>query len=341
MNEQEMLEAMLNSPEDDGGGDNDSLFIGPEPQPAGALTNNRASTMKVSNISQWAVAGNGRFLPIGSTINKLEAGVYTPFATPSGYGISHLPIHSDGIYTLPDMATDQVLKEVQTFWDNEHLYRRHNLLYKRGILLFGPPGSGKTITVKLLMKELIKRDGIVILCQAVNLTTQVLKVFRDIEPKRNIIVVLEDIDEIIRFNGESEVLSLLDGEHNLDNVLNLATTNYPGRLGARIINRPSRFDTRVFVGMPSADARRAYLSSATQNGLSQTDLDRWTTDTEGMSIAHMRELVAAVYCLNQSYDSVIERLSAMGKRVVDDEDSGWNKKESLGFGARKNTRNND
>jgi SpoVK/Ycf46/Vps4 family AAA+-type ATPase len=213
------------------------------------------------------------------------------------------------------MATETVLDEVKKFWSSEARYREHKLLYKRGLLLWGPPGSGKTIAVKLLMNNLVKQDGIVILAQSIPLLILCLKAVRRIEPTRNLIVVLEDIDEIINFNGESSVLSLLDGENNVDNILHLATTNYPERLGARIINRPSRFDRRVFVGMPSPEARRAYLEKATNGGLTPEQLDTWVADTNKMSIAHLRELVAASFCLDQPYEEVIQRLIDMATQV--------------------------
>lgn len=283
------------------------------------------------NHSQWALGGNGRFMPVGSTTPKLPSGTYEPFATPGMWGLELLNITSDGIYTLPDMATEGVLAEVNKFWGSEDRYRQHNLLYKRGIILWGPPGGGKTVTVKVLMNELVKRDGIVIITQNINLTVLCLKAIRRIEPKRNVIVVLEDIDEIINFNGESSVLSMLDGENNIDNILHLATTNYPERLGARIINRPSRFDRRVYVGMPGDDARRVYLEKATNNGLVTDDLVRWVADTHEMSIAHLRELVAAVYCLDQPYDDVIERLKAMAEQVKGADEF---KRKSAGFGNK-------
>lgn len=281
---------------------------------------------------QWALGGNGRYQPVGATVPRLPSGIYEPFATNSMWGLEKMHMSSDGIYMLPDMATEDVLDEVKRFWENEERYRKHKLLYKRGIILWGPPGGGKTVTVKLLMNELVKRDGIVVLAQNINLTTMCLKAIRRIEPKRNLIVVLEDIDEILNFNGESVVLSLLDGENNVDNVLHLATTNYPERLGARIINRPSRFDRRVYVGMPSSEARKAYLLQATNNGLTEEDITKWLEDTDKMSVAHLRELVAAVYCLDQPYDEVIKRLQDMAKQVKGEEEF---KKNRLGFGGRQ------
>lgn len=280
------------------------------------------------NHTQWALGGNGRFTPVGATVPTLPSGIYEPFALPSMWGLEKMSISSDGIYMLPDMATETVLEEVKRFWENEQRYRDHNLLYKRGIILYGPPGGGKTVTVKVLMSELVKRDGIVIVAQNINLTIMCLKAIRRIEPKRNLIVVLEDIDEIINYNGESVVLSMLDGENNVDNILHLATTNYPDRLGARIINRPSRFDRRVRVGMPSPEARRAYLSQATRGGLAGETLDKWVVDTNEMSIAHLRELIAAVYCLDQPYEDVVGRLKDMAIQVKGDDEF---KSKGMGF----------
>ena len=282
------------------------------------------------NHTQWAVGGNGRFSPVGATTNKMPSGVYEPFVTPTSWGLERMNITSDGIYELPDMATKEVLSEVKKFWLSEDKYRSHNLLYKRGLILFGPPGGGKTVCIKLLMNELVERGGVVVLARQIPLTLLCLKAIRRVEPLRNLIVVLEDIDEIIRYQGEATVLSMLDGEDNIDRVVNLASTNFPDRLGSRIINRPSRFDRRIEVGMPSDESRRFYLSKATKDGLSADQMEQWVTDTKDLSIAHLRELVAAVYCLEQPYKEVIDRLKEMQLAVKSEEEF---KRGKVGFAS--------
>jgi energy-coupling factor transporter ATP-binding protein EcfA2 len=280
------------------------------------------------SFSQWASGGNDQFSPVGHTVPKLPAGVYEPFVGTNSWGLEKMQIISDGIYHLPDMTTGEVLKEVQTFWSSEEKYKKHKLLFKRGLLMHGPVGSGKTTAIKILMQELIKQDGVVIIAHNIDVTVTCLKALRRIEPKRHLIAVFEDIEEILAHNGESQVLSMLDGEHNIDQILHLATTNYPDRLGARIINRPSRFDRRIEIGMPSAESRKHYLMKATNNGLEAKQLDEWVTDTDQLSIAHLRELVAAVYCLGQPYTDVRDRLKEMAKQVKAEEEF---KKNSTGF----------
>lgn len=197
----------------------------------------------------------------------------------------------------------------------------YGLLYKRGVLLWGPPGGGKTATVTMLSRELLNEGGIVVMCDHPGLTSRGLADLRRIEPERSIVCIEEDIDEMVSLHGEHELLALLDGENQVGNIVHVATTNYPERLGARIVNRPSRFDERIKVGMPTIQARRVYLTH-TADTLTEEELDRWVADTEGFSIAHLRELTAAVLCLDQPYDEVVLRLRSMKWRLKGDEGLG-------------------
>jgi len=151
------------------------------------------------------------------------------------------------------------------------------------------------------------------LCSDPEIMEEALMKIRIMEMNRPLIVVMEDIDEMIERHQEHSILSMLDGENQIANVVYLATTNYPERLGARIVNRPSRFDERIFVGMPSVVARRHYLKFAASE-LTDEMLDQWVKDTDQFSVAHLRELVAASYCLDQDYKTVLNRLKSMTEK---------------------------
>jgi len=87
----------------------------------------------------------------------------------------------------------------------------------------------------------------------------------------------EDIDNPVDRGYEEEILSLLDGEHRVDRIVYIATTNYLKKLPARMINRPSRFDKRFFIDVPNDACRRVYLEHII--GRDKTDrlksIDEW------------------------------------------------------------------
>ena len=280
------------------------------------------------DYSQWQVGANGKFRAAAKTIAHLHPGVYKIDQDDLGPFLQVQTVISDNIVELPETANVKVISGMKKFWQSQDRYNQFGLVYKRGVLLWGPPGSGKSVTINLLMKELISLNGIVLLCGHPDLLSHMLQRVRGMEPDRPIIVVLEDIDEIIDKHGEHAILSMLDGENQIANVVYLATTNYPDKLGARIVNRPSRFDERIYVGMPSPIARKAYLKFATMkgstDGLDESTLETWTKDTEGFSIAHLRELVAACFCLDQAYAVVVKRLRKMSEKPKFGD--GYNKK---------------
>ena len=270
-----------------------------------------------SEYRQWQIGPNDTFRAAGVTVTSLPAGVYAGGFDHYGPYVERQSILSDHLVELPDHATARVLAGMETFWASSERYRKLGLIHKRGVLLWGPQGSGKTVTVQLLMSRLIARNGIVLLFGHPQITLAVMPMIRRIEPARPLIVVMEDIDEIIGNYGEHDILSLLDGEKQIDNVVQVATTNHPERLGARILNRPSRFDERIFVGMPTAESRLTYLEKAVERSgeaVDHAELLRWRDDTDGLSIAHLRELIAAVLCLREPYESVLARLRSMAER---------------------------
>jgi hypothetical protein len=270
-----------------------------------------------SECLQWQAGPNDTFRGAGVTTTLLPAGVYAGGLDAFGPYVERQRILCDDLVELPDHATGRVLAGMETFWASAERYRALGIIHKRGVLLWGPQGSGKTVTVQLLMSRLIARNGIVLLFGNPQIGLAVLPLIRRIEPTRPLIIVMEDIDEIMGAHGEHDILSLLDGEKQIDNVVQIATTNHPERLGARILNRPSRFDERIFVGMPTADSRLMYLQNAVKRSgrpVEHAELIRWRDDTEGLSIAHLRELIAAVLCLDERYETVLTRLRSMAER---------------------------
>lgn len=269
------------------------------------------------DFSQWKVLGNGQFQPCGATCLTIPAGMFKAGLDPySQILLERIDTRTDDLMRLPDSASDQIIEAVRRFWQEQETVERKGYLFKRGILLWGPPGSGKTSTLQILAADLIRAGGIVLHTVHPELTERGLQALRRVEKNRPLIVLLEDVDELCAIHGESRLLALLDGETQTDNVVFIATTNYPERLDKRFINRPGRFDEIIKVGMPNADARRIYLQSKLQaeelqnRNISITSL---VAETEGFSIAHVRELIYAVFCDCRDYQETLKRLKGMAR----------------------------
>src|SRR5260370_3537598 len=270
------------------------------------------------SVKQWIVEGNDSFAASGETVKTLPAGMYK--VSVDDRGVMHFrmtPVLTDKIIDLKDTASDEIIAGIRKFWESQAAFNKLGMLYKRGILLWGPAGSGKTVTVTILMRELVVAGGAVLFCEKPHLSVHALEMLRKGLNNSRLIVVVEGFEENVPKFCRHTILALLDGEHQVANVVNIATTNFPERLGARIVNRPSRFDHVRKIGMPNDAARHAYLEATVPKGSPFcSDIHKWVEDTNGMSIAHIRELVVATMCLGEDYDTTIDRLKKMGTKVT-------------------------
>lgn len=222
---------------------------------------------------------------------------------------TQLPIKVDELLSFPDSLSESVLREIDSFWQRGHLFKEYGFLHRRGYLFYGPMGSGKSCLIAQIVDAIIKRKGIVFIAQNPSLLIFCLRRFREIEPERQVICLFEDIDALIETHGENQYLSALDGEHQIDRVLNLATTNYPERLDKRIVQRPRRFDRIIKIDMPSDKIRRVYFQKKLNIG--DEELDKWVQATDGFSFAACAELVVSVKCLGNDFDDSVQKLSLM------------------------------
>lgn len=278
------------------------------------------------DVSCWANSGQA-FWPIAKTFETLPAMCYKGAQSQTGPFLEEIPVVTDDLLILPDDASKQIIHDFEQFWTLKHLFVERGFLHKRGILMWGPPGSGKTSTIQLIIQKVIKDiNGIVLMIENPSIGMEALKIIRRIEPTRPVIAIMEDLDSLVGRYDDAGFLSLLDGEAQVDNIVNLATTNYPERLDPRFIDRPSRFDVVRRIGFPSADARRFYLSHK-EPSLTPKELDQWVEMSDQMSIPHLKEMIISVRCYNASLEETVERLTAMHKRKFAKEGSG-----NLGFG---------
>jgi SpoVK/Ycf46/Vps4 family AAA+-type ATPase len=272
-------------------------------------------------ICQYTSPDGVKFFPSGSTSPELVPGIYDIGACPQrGIYFEKIPVKTDGLIHFPETNSENVIQEIEKFWNREEVFAKYRLNYKRGIMLWGPPGSGKSCTIQMVNQGVIARHGVVFKFTIPSVFCEGVRAFRKIQPKTPLVVLMEDIDSIIECYNESEVLNILDGVDQIEKVVYLATTNYPEKLGQRILNRPSRFDKRFKMGHPSDESRRIYFEHLIDKDAIEQykiDINQWVEDTDLMSIAHLKELFVSVCILGNSYEDAIDTLRVMVEEVID------------------------
>ncbi|MDY6918438.1 MAG: ATP-binding protein [Chloroflexota bacterium] len=202
---------------------------------------------------------------------------------------------------LDDDAVNEAWSNTVAFLRNRERLARYGLPAKRGLLLVGKPGTGKTLLCKALMSD---SAGITcLLAQTRNFhiddyAVYLYEVAQDLAP---CIVFIEDIDLIARdriewgYDGSSALetlLSVLDGMEETREIVTVATTNHLETLDRAIGARPSRFDRVIEVPCPSPEQRRMLVASLCRRiPLDERVQARIAARTEGFTPAQIQEVL--------------------------------------------------
>ena len=262
---------------------------------------------------QYSIEQGQNYRPASKTRKTLPAGLYKAMNDQYGTFFQKQEIDMSELIRFEGTIADTIIGEFNDFWGKKSLYQERGEIHKRGFMLWGPPGGGKTSTVTFIMKDFINNGGIVF-----DFTPELIAGIRQlkiIEPDRKIMIVMEDIDAWLHdYGSEQSILNMLDGSVKHSDTILIATTNYPERLPDRIINRPSRFDRVEYIGTPCTKDRKLYLKEKSKT-LKTKDINKWSKVTEGWTLAHIKELILSVEVFSLSFDETVERLNKMRKKL--------------------------
>jgi SpoVK/Ycf46/Vps4 family AAA+-type ATPase len=229
---------------------------------------------------------------------------------------------------------------VQAFFHSSERYQQLGIPHRRGFVFAGPPGCGKTLTLKTLAYN-TSAKFITVLGKADVVDDIISYALHLAEKYTPAAVLLEDLDRIVQNKGLSlpHLLNLLDGLRALNGVLFIATCNEPDKLDPALIHRPSRFDRVWRFDLPKYEQRLALLYKRGGAFFSESALQEAARRSEGFSMAYVQEIVVNALlecahdelvpgddCLFKSLDRLrVQRKSASKPGESMDE------KETVGF----------
>ena len=177
---------------------------------------------------------------------------------------------------------DVLIRDVQGFFDCKDDYKQFSVPWKRGIILHGLPGNGKTISIKALMHSLSFRPDPIPTLYVKSLAGchgphyAIRQIFVKARQMAPCLLVFEDLDSLITDQVKSFFLNEVDGLESNDGIMMIGSTNYcqlltsplvccraltcptVERLDPGISKRPSRFDRKYHFTLPAMPERVQY-----------------------------------------------------------------------------------
>jgi len=242
------------------------------------------------------------------------------------------PIIREDEEKLDDVGYDDIggmRKQMAQIRELVELPLRHPALFKtigvkppKGILLYGPPGSGKTLIARAVANEtgafFFLINGPEIMSKlAGESESNLRKAFEEAEKNSPAIIFIDEIDSIApkreKTQGEverrivSQLLTLMDGLKSRSHVIVMGATNRPNSIDAAL-RRFGRFDREIDIGVPDEVGRLECLRIHTKNMKldEEVDLERISRDTHGFVGADLAALCteAALQCIREKMDVI-------------------------------------
>lgn len=161
----------------------------------------------------------------------------------------------DDIVLAPDLLLD-IRRTIDQFFTSKEAFRTIGFPWRRGILLIGPPGTGKTMVCKAAAAAHPEVPFLYVGdVQHIGSLQQIFKHARESAP---CILAFEDMDGLVSDGNRTYFLNELDGFRNNDGILIIASSNHPKRIDEALLKRPSRFDRVYHIGLPAKAERAEY-----------------------------------------------------------------------------------
>jgi hypothetical protein len=247
-----------------------------------------------------------------------------------------------GDLMLGDAIQKRVDQEMIGFFDARvaELYHAMGVPYRRGVLLHGAPGNGKTSLIRQVAHRLPDVSAMLLKVTKDFDSDDLEEVIRRWTAQAPAMLVIEDLNWLIKQVNVSTFLNLLDGvdtKSGRGGLLLIATSNYPEQLDPAVNNRPGRFDVVIELPPPDLATRLEFLRGKLP-AMDAAVIEKVAAQTDRLSFAHLQEILrlSGLTAIHAGRDerSAEDLLSATEAVVATNEDAvrGFPVKPEVPFG---------
>lgn len=224
----------------------------------------------------------------------------------------------DRIVMHPD--TKLVKEDFESFLENQGWFEENDLPWRRGYLLIGPPGNGKTSVIRVMSSHPLVSPFTIDLGGKDVDNSDLTELFTRATRRTPSLVIFEDIDRMFAKGAQEEerrkvtlqhFLNCVDGVGVSEGVILVATANEPSNLDPALMKRPGRFDRIVEFSSPLPDQRKEYFLTRKALKFSDKDMEIAIKITHGFSFAQLREsfILAGTHAFKADRIITIDRLT--------------------------------
>lgn len=205
---------------------------------------------------------------------------------------------------IPYEQKNVIIEDLKSFVENKDFYRTRCLPYRRGYLLHGLPGTGKSSFVSALAK-MFKKDLYILNLKACGSDNTFIRLMSYLMP--NSILLIEDIDSY--FDGRknesasdkvnfSTFINVISGVNSKEDVILFITTNHKNKLDEAML-RSGRLDVHMEIGLPTAKEVNGYLSWFYDTPIDAISgpVDYTMADVENICVQNKTNASAALYAI--------------------------------------------
>lgn len=287
----------------------------------------------------------GGFRPVEFKVVGVEPGEFCIVAPDTVIHSEGEPIKREDEERLDETGYDDIggcKKQMAQIREMIELPLRHPALFKtlgvkppRGVLLYGPPGSGKTLIAKAVANEtgaffFLINGPEVMSKMAGEAEANLRRAFEEAEKNAPAIIFIDELDSIApkrdKSNGEvekrvvSQLLTLMDGLKGRGQVITIGATNRPNSIDGAL-RRFGRFDRELDIGVPDDNGRLEILRIHTKNMKLNPNvrLEEISSNTHGFVGSDLAQLCteAALTCIREKMDLIDLEEDTIDAEILD------------------------